>query len=368
MGGLVGLNNGTVTSCHVSGEVHGSGYDSYSVGGLVGYNGGGSISACYSLGKVEGAQGIGGLTGHNEGTVTNCFSTCTIPNGTEVGGLAGSNGENGIITACFASGEVNGYRQAGGLAGVNYYGAITACYATGPVWANYETGGLLGVNYQGTVISCYATGPVSGSGALGGLVAYREGGVLSGYWDIDGMGQSTSDGGRGLTTAQMGEVFYYQIAGWHAYPWVMQAGAPPRLDWEGLGWPAIPEAEPLPFPGSGTESDPYEIDAAADFSLLSWRIAELTYSHILLAGDIDLEGAELYPLGDLEPFNGVFDGNGHVLRNGRVNRPSDDYIGLFGYLGPEGVIRNLGVEAVEITGRNMSEAWWDSVRHNYGML
>lgn len=349
-GGLAGLSHGSVTSCHVSGEVRGAAYNSYSVGGLIGYNAG-SISSCHSSGTVAGTWGIGGLTGHNEGTVTNSFSTCTIPNGTEIGGLAGSNGESGTITACFASGEVNGYRQVGGLVGVNYYGAITASYATGPVWADYEAGGLLGVNYHGTSTACYATGAVSGYGVLGGLVGYREGGVISEYWDMDGTGQDISAGGRGLTAAQMGEIFYYQIAGWHAYPWVMQEGAPPRLDWEGLGWPAVPEPGPLPFSGSGTEGDPYEIGSAADFSLLGWYAAELEYSHLLLTGDIDLSGAKLYPLGDLTPFSGVFDGGGHVLQNGLVQLPKSDYVGLFGCLGPDGEIRNLGVEAVEVSGR-----------------
>jgi hypothetical protein len=51
----------------------------------------------------------------------------------------------------------------------------------------------------------------------------------------------------------------------------------------------------------------------------------------------------LYPIGDSDQhaFTGVFDGQGHVLRNVSVNQPYSTAVGLFGALGQGGEIRNL---------------------------
>ena len=49
-------------------------------------------------------------------------------------------------------------------------------------------------------------------------------------------------------------------------------------------------------------------------------------------------------------FTGVFDGGGHAIANLYVNRPSTDYIGLFGYIGSGGEVRNLGLAGVDVTG------------------
>jgi hypothetical protein len=52
----------------------------------------------------------------------------------------------------------------------------------------------------------------------------------------------------------------------------------------------------------------------------------------------------------MRAFTGVFEGNGHVIRNMNINMPDSDYIGLFGGLGKGGQILNLGVEDVNIRG------------------
>ena len=69
VGGLVGLNGGSISNCHSTGAVSGSS-DSYDVGGLVGSNGG-SISNCYSTGAVSGESRVGGDRGHE---LRVCFS------------------------------------------------------------------------------------------------------------------------------------------------------------------------------------------------------------------------------------------------------------------------------------------------------
>ncbi|MFT6422459.1 MAG: hypothetical protein ACJA2K_001184 [Thalassolituus sp.] len=63
----------------------------------------------------------------------------------------------------------------------------------------------------------------------------------------------------------------------------------------------------------------------------------------------DGEGWE--PVGDDDlPFTGTFDGNGHQIRNLYIDRPTTDYVGLFGYVqGETASLSNLG-----LTGKLMS--------------
>jgi filamentous hemagglutinin family protein len=65
-------------------------------------------------------------------------------------------------------------------------------------------------------------------------------------------------------------------------------------------------------------------------------------------------GAGFVPVGTDpfdSPFNGLFDGLGHVINNLTINRPNTDYVGLFGFV-EYGAIRNVGVVGGSITGRD----------------
>lgn len=51
-----------------------------------------------------------------------------------------------------------------------------------------------------------------------------------------------------------------------------------------------------------------------------------------LMADIDLSGEEWTPIGSYEhPFDGIFDGGGHIIKNLNVDHSSTNYQGLFGY-------------------------------------
>jgi filamentous hemagglutinin family protein len=65
-------------------------------------------------------------------------------------------------------------------------------------------------------------------------------------------------------------------------------------------------------------------------------------------------GAGFVPVGTDpfdSPFNGLFDGLGHVINNLMINRPATDYVGLFGFA-EGGTIRNVGVVGGSITGND----------------
>ena len=66
-------------------------------------------------------------------------------------------------------------------------------------------------------------------------------------------------------------------------------------------------------------------------------------------------GAGFVPVGsDISPFNGLLDGQSHTINNLTINRPNShafsDTVGLFGYIGTVGAVRDLGLENVSISG------------------
>jgi hypothetical protein len=61
---------------------------------------------------------------------------------------------------------------------------------------------------------------------------------------------------------------------------------------------------------------------------------------------------EYIPIGsELIPFEGYFDGNGHVISNYNLSRPLEDNVGLFGYIKNATIIR-VGMYKATVTGRN----------------
>ena len=48
-------------------------------------------------------------------------------------------------------------------------------------------------------------------------------------------------------------------------------------------------------------------------------------------------------------FTGSFDGQGYEIKDLFINRPGEDGIGLFGYVGEEGIVKNVGVVEASIT-------------------
>ncbi len=81
-----------------------------------GFNIYGEISASYVTGSVSGADHVGGLVGHSDGSIRASYSHAAVTGGDAVGGLVGQNG-NGIVHNSYATGPVTGSSRAGGLTG-----------------------------------------------------------------------------------------------------------------------------------------------------------------------------------------------------------------------------------------------------------
>lgn len=163
--GLLLMNNGTVSNCHVSGFVVNGGDGT--AGGLVGENlEDGIIENCSSNAHVKAPRGAGILATTNRGIIRNCHTDgkahCSEYT---VGGLVASNTETGYIVNSSAAGEVSrsyysyAVEDCGGFVG-NNSGIIKECTSSADVVSDMHGAGFCGSNY-GRIESCIATGDVT---------------------------------------------------------------------------------------------------------------------------------------------------------------------------------------------------------------
>ena len=120
--------------------------------------------------------------------------------------------------------------------------------------------------------------------------------------------------------------------------------------------------------GTGEPNDPYRIAMAEDLMLLG-ESPEDYDKHFILTADIDLDpylpGRKVFDKAVIAPhlnpfdswpfegasFTGIFNGNGQKISYLTIK--GDNYLGLFGRLGPGAIISNLGLEAVDVNGTGM---------------
>lgn len=168
MGGVVGLNEGIIRDCTLSGSM-GSATQDY-IGGIAGLN-------------------VGSRTA---GTIENCTTekNCTVTGRNTVGGIVGYNLSGGRIQNNTSSANVSGAGRVGGIAGENG-GAITlSSTPAGKRRVNGSgsgVGGVIGVNtatgtlspasgsVQGDVIAADNRLTVRGSSMVGGIVGINRG-------------------------------------------------------------------------------------------------------------------------------------------------------------------------------------------------
>jgi formylglycine-generating enzyme required for sulfatase activity len=192
IGGLVGHNEGTITGCHSTGMVAGTGDR---VGGLVGENDG-SIAASHSTAVVTGYMLVGGLVGNNgaRASIATSHSAGAVDGCACVGGLVGS--AYGSITACYSAGAVTGQSCVGGLLGAGQdMESITCCYSTSAVTGDSPVGGLAGYIDIGDVIRCYSLCAVRGNDDVAGIVGNMETGVISECYSAGAVGGKSDVGG-----------------------------------------------------------------------------------------------------------------------------------------------------------------------------
>ncbi len=108
--------------------------------------------------------------------------------------------------------------------------------------------------------------------------------------------------------------------------------------------------------GSGTASDPYQI---SNLTTLNETRENLT-AHYELVSDINASetrnwngGKGFKPIGNSTSgfeFQGTLDGNDYSIENLTIDRGSESYVGLFGYLGSTAEVGNLSLKSVNVSG------------------
>lgn len=172
LGGIVGINSGSIRDCSFAGNISGSG----TTGGIAGYNGNsGAIEECKSAGTIKSSHTVGGMAGENRGIISESVNSAEINsdsswfedddnssntmslsglidtgtelilNGTDIGGIAGYS--DGIIAGCNNTATV-GYlhtgRNIGGIVG-RQNGDVINCKNTGSVYGKQDVGGIVGL-------------------------------------------------------------------------------------------------------------------------------------------------------------------------------------------------------------------------------
>ena len=87
--------------------------------------------------------------------------------------------------------------------------------------------------------------------------------------------------------------------------------------------------------------------------LLAWNEAAQKDESIncTLTADIDLTGKEWTPIGDNDNrYTGTFDGGNYTIKGLTVNQEGTNYVGLIGFIGSDGTVKNVKLENVNITG------------------
>lgn len=107
--------------------------------------------------------------------------------------------------------------------------------------------------------------------------------------------------------------------------------------------------------GDGTYDSPYQIGSYEQLYNLRWfiRLSENNQMYYALSKDIDCAGKPLYPIFD---FNGLFYGNGHVIRNADLKEEYGS-VGLFGYISGgvyTGQVYDLGMDGYTINVQSSS--------------
>lgn len=282
--------------------------------------------------------GVFGVVGIS-GVVENLgVEDCVIVGNEQVGGIVGEN--LGKVEKCYSRGIIEAINSVGGIVGLNM-GTIKNSFSMGYVKGNTWIGGLIGRNEGGKVENTYSVGKVVGVIRYGGLIGSNNSGtVVSSYWDKDVSGLSTSSGGSGKTTTQMGNTNTYTNWDFVNIWELAKAGNYPYL--KILGAVAFPEPPNISI---STIEELQQIGKSLNYP---W------FGNYTITADIDATSTKLWHSGrGFEPiseFCGKLNGNGCKITGLYINRLNMDNVGLIGRLVSGGQITLLQLENPEISG------------------
>ncbi|NPV91941.1 MAG: S-layer homology domain-containing protein [Firmicutes bacterium] len=104
--------------------------------------------------------------------------------------------------------------------------------------------------------------------------------------------------------------------------------------------------------GNGSSQNPFQVPSAAHLDAVRHNMG----AHYILTADINLSASgytNWVAIGtNSNMFTGVFNGNGKRIIGLTIDRSGTEYQGLFGAIGSGGLVKNLGLADVSVTGNN----------------
>ncbi len=354
-----------------------------SAGGIVVTNRG-TITNCYTTGKIIGSKVSGGIcaitTGdivcsYNAATVT-LYSSCDF-----VGGIAGKMRSGSHIEYCYNTGDISvlragnisGIKGAGGIVGrtSNNNDLIKDCFNTGSIYverSSNEVGGIASYLCDSELKNCYNVGLLGGSCAgispwvgrwssISGAFYLDIGlkNLKGAYCTIDRTERAQIKTHEEMIMQSTFEDYDFtdawKISEIEGYPYPVLKNVP--ID--GL------YQNNIPFDGgTGLLANPYVISTAEQLN----EIRNYNMKFYILSKDIDLDmatskGGIFYNEGQgFDPIDGNgrdffvrLDGNEHTISGLKINRPDEIGVGLFGSL-KSSYIKNLKLIGVSCIGKD----------------
>ena len=200
VGGIVGKNGGTVSNCINYAAMSGSGVKSIgvigTVGGIVGYNIGGTVLECVNVGNIHvdmktemstrnAEARTGGIVGFNyKGSVSKCANYGSMK--AQASSELSKDYDTGTL--------IINYPEAGGIVGVSLDGLVENVVNYGTVEAtcpnvenNAAAGGIVGVLNNSGITNGYSMATVQSNNMAGSLVGMaKDTSSLSGIYAVDG--------------------------------------------------------------------------------------------------------------------------------------------------------------------------------------
>ena len=124
---------------------------------------------------------------------------------------------------------------------------------------------------------------------------------------------------------------------------------------------AGPDCSAVGYEGKGTTTDPFEVTNVSQLQCMGSAGTDTSLTdNFTQTGDIDATGtagwnagAGFEPIGNTSvPFDGTFDGNGFTVSNLNIERPDENFGGMFGVVGTAGTVESVTLENADITSRS----------------
>ena len=328
--------------------------------------------------NVSAKKTVGVLAGRiDKSIVSNVVSyNATVKGHSNVGGLIGIAYTN-VMDRLASTGAVTGDTCVGGLFG-SFASKLTDAYSVNVVKGHYWVGGVMGganldFHNADTVLNVYSASLVKGprkriEGIAGSVEdsyydekyadIYFDSTLMPSEWQVDryelGEALPTDSLLKQATFKGFDFESVWTIQEGVSYPYFkgMDPSLPGTLVDDGTSYALV---------GEGTAEKPFQITSYDDLKNVGKHEFGLD-AHYELQGFYASESATdncvdgvcagFEPIGGTEGFSGTFIGHRDGIFKLTINRPDEDYVGLFTKLNPGAKVSGIGLAESSIIGRN----------------